>query len=134
MISALYMNMIQWRVQPPEYTAFLPCFHKYTYRQCLTSVYLPYTTTHYTLRKLSSLLFDLDTFLTLLSRHLSSMCQQRTRRYTCGCEKPEEFVQCQQYANTNIRCVKPVKMALAESPHHCKAHMVKAGTQDTMHR
>jgi hypothetical protein len=64
------------------------------------------------------------------------MCVQKVRKYSCGCVKSEEFIQCGQRAGSNVQCVKPTKEELPASAHYCRNHMhtVKAGTPDPMYR
>ena len=58
------------------------------------------------------------------------MCIQKTRSYTCGCVKSEVFEQCEQHANSNVRCAVITKQELEPSGHYCISHLLKAGTAE----
>lgn len=61
------------------------------------------------------------------------MCVQTYRLYTCGCKKPEEFIQCPARLGTNVKCTPVTKDNPSESMHICSKHMVKEG-KDEMRR
>ena len=66
-------------------------------------------------------LFDVDAFLTT--------CTQKVRRYSCGCIKTEEFVQCNRRVDSNIRCARARREFLPDKRHYCQMHLVLAGTE-----
>ncbi|TLD04570.1 uncharacterized protein E2P81_ATG10615 [Venturia nashicola] len=59
-----------------------------------------------------------------------TMCHYTQRNYTCGCEKPEDFVQCGAHQDTNVRCGRPRRLRIVETPHMCRTHLIEAGRDD----
>lgn len=61
------------------------------------------------------------------------MCHVDVREYSCSYVREEQFHQCADKYNTNVRCEPVKKKKLPKSKHMCFKHMVKPNT-DTMHR
>jgi len=62
------------------------------------------------------------------------MCKQETRKYSCGCIKPEMFIQCEELLGSNARCPRLEKVKLAEALHYCRGHLVEEGTGEIVYR
>ena len=56
------------------------------------------------------------------------MCTSKLIRYTCGCEKEMEFVQCEERQGTNVRCNRTKKEKAKDAANFCSKHLV--GVQD----
>ena len=53
------------------------------------------------------------------------MCTSRYIKYTCGCKKEMEFVQCEERQGTNVKCDPAQKRQGKESTNYCPRHLVK---------
>jgi len=62
------------------------------------------------------------------------MCKQETRKYSCGCIKPEMFIQCEELLGSNVRCPRLEKVKLAEALHYCRDHLVEEGTGEIIYQ
>lgn len=51
-------------------------------------------------------------------------------KYTCGCEKNSEYVQCPERRDTNVKCSPVRRLKQKDSEHMCASHMVKPGTDE----
>ncbi|KAK4171144.1 hypothetical protein QBC36DRAFT_199970 [Triangularia setosa] len=52
------------------------------------------------------------------------MCTTFYIKYTCGCKKGGEFVQCEERSGTNVKC-KPVLLRQGKlSANYCSGHLV----------
>lgn len=52
------------------------------------------------------------------------MCEWKQIRYTCGCVKNMEFVQCAERRGTNVKC-KPIRKRVKRaSANYCPGHLV----------
>lgn len=45
-------------------------------------------------------------------------------KYTCGCEKDGEFVQCLARQGTNVKCKPVIKVQGRISTNYCRTHLV----------
>ncbi|ODA82432.1 hypothetical protein RJ55_00939 [Drechmeria coniospora] len=63
-----------------------------------------------------------------------AMYKQFYRIYTCGCRKPEEFVQCSDRIGTNVKCTPVTWQPKDPSVHMCTKHMVKVGKDEIQRR
>jgi hypothetical protein len=56
------------------------------------------------------------------------MCISKFIKYTCGCKKEMEFIQCQerQLEGLNVRCHPITKEWGKDSANYCSKHLVKA--------
>ena len=53
------------------------------------------------------------------------MCKSKFIKYTCGCKKEMEFVQCEERRGTNVRCNPVRKEWGKDSANYCRVHLVK---------
>ncbi|KAH7227615.1 hypothetical protein BKA60DRAFT_123967 [Fusarium oxysporum] len=53
------------------------------------------------------------------------MCTSKFIKYTCGCKKEMEFIQCQVRQGTNTRCHPIIKEWAKDSSNYCSRHLVK---------
>jgi len=52
------------------------------------------------------------------------MCTSKLIRYTCGCEKEMEFVQCEERQGTNVKCNRTRKEKAKDAANFCSKHSV----------
>ncbi|KAK8211803.1 hypothetical protein IWZ01DRAFT_246825 [Phyllosticta capitalensis] len=55
----------------------------------------------------------------------STMCTSKLIKYTCGCQKEMEFVQCAQRQGTNVKCDPITPQLEKNSTHYCPKHLVE---------
>jgi len=53
------------------------------------------------------------------------MCTSKYFKYTCGCKKEMEFIQCQERVGTNAKCHPIIKVWGKDSTYYCSRHLVK---------
>ncbi|KAL2173547.1 uncharacterized protein P884DRAFT_264901 [Thermothelomyces heterothallicus CBS 202.75] len=53
------------------------------------------------------------------------MCTSKFIKYTCGCKKEMEFVQCAERQGTNVKCDPVRKEWARDSANYCSRHLVK---------
>lgn len=53
------------------------------------------------------------------------MCVFKFIKYTCGCKKEMEFIQCRDRQGTNVRCNRVVRECGKDSTNSCLTHLVK---------
>lgn len=53
------------------------------------------------------------------------MCESQYLKYTCGCKREMEFVQCAARQGTNVKCHPIIKRWVKDSTNYCSRHLVK---------
>ena len=54
------------------------------------------------------------------------MCKQYFRKYTCGCQRKEQFVQCDTHRGTILQCARTENQKPELATNYCSQHLVKA--------
>ena len=52
------------------------------------------------------------------------MCTSKYIKYTCGCEKEMEFIQCPERQGTNVKCKPIAKVYSKDSTNYCSGHLI----------
>ncbi|KAJ2899010.1 uncharacterized protein MKZ38_003524 [Zalerion maritima] len=63
---------------------------------------------------------------------VGTMCSWNYVRYTCGCEKQSEFIQCEKWNGTIGKCKKLVKGGSKASSNYCPTHLIADGLGGTI--
>lgn len=53
------------------------------------------------------------------------MCESKYIKYTCGCKKEMEFIQCTMRQGGNVKCDPVTKAWGKDSANYCSEHLVK---------
>jgi hypothetical protein len=53
------------------------------------------------------------------------MCTSKYIKYTCGCKKEMEFIQCPARQGTNVKCHPVTREWGKDSTNYCSKHLVK---------